>query len=84
MHGDDDNSLLGMERRLGDKIESVRIEVSGMNGRLTAEQGALEDRIISLEQTNTRNNWKEWIRTAVVIPVIFIIHKIMTAMGIKF
>lgn len=84
MYGDEDSSLLGMERRLGDKIELVRVEVAGMNGRLTAEQGALEDRITSLEQTNTRNNWKEWIRTAVVIPVIFIIHKIMTAMGIKF
>jgi len=83
MYGDDDNSLLGMERRLGDKIELVRVEVAGMNGTFTAQHEALQNRIISLEQTNVRNNWREWIKMAVMVPITIMLHKLLNFLGVK-
>lgn len=75
--------MRNIETRLGDKLEDLKSEVSGMNGSFTANHAALKDRVIGLEQINIREGWKEWIRVAVVIPIMLLIHKVLTALGIK-
>jgi hypothetical protein len=64
-------------------MENFQHEVMRSLGRIEEKVDGQKDRIEALEDRNERQEWKDWIKVVVMVPVITLLHAILNKIGVK-
>lgn len=68
---------------LKEDIGNVRADLAGFKGTITSDLNATTNRVIELEEDiKSRAYWQN-VRTYVTVPIVFVLHKTATILGIK-
>lgn len=68
---------------LKEDIGSVKTEMAGFKGSISSNLEATNFRVTAIERAAADDKFWDRVKTIIVLPVVFAIHKVLTTLGMR-